>query len=87
MNTTKKHSIKALGLLCGFFLLFAPIGVLKAQEYFPCGIFGLDNPNDLNLDDEEKQLIYSTYANYLFGLVNNESSVMIFSRFAIIIRR
>ena len=80
MNTTKKYSVKAVGVLCSIILLWGPVGILKSQEYFPRGIFGLDNPPNLHLNNDEKQLIYGTYANYLFGVVNDEPSVMIFCR-------
>ncbi|MDW7679976.1 MAG: right-handed parallel beta-helix repeat-containing protein [bacterium] len=66
--------------LCLFVLLTCMVGSLYAQGSFLRGVFGLDNPDDLNLNNDEMQLIYGTYANYLFGVVNDEPSVMIFCR-------
>lgn len=71
-------------IIVGFFFLMSVsvfmVGFLNAQEYFPRGVFGLDNPNNLNTNNAEMQLIYGTYSNYLFGVINDAPSVMIFCR-------
>ena len=80
MKLNKKYFVWITSLLCLFIILSGKVSPLQSQEYFPRGVFGLDNPNNFNENDDEMQLIYGTYVNYLFGVVNDEASVMIFCR-------
>lgn len=74
-----KSYIGIIIFLLAFFVSFCMISTIHAQQYFPCGIFALGEPNDFHLNNEEMNLVYGINTNYLHG-VNDEASVMIFCR-------
>ncbi len=88
MNLKKKiFRVLVASLLCFIVFFTCAVGSLYAQGSFLRGIFGIDDPDNLHQNNDEMQLIYGTYANYLFGVMNDEPSVMIFCRDTKIVRR
>ncbi len=80
MNLKRKLRVIFSTLFSIIIILLLIPGFIQAQDRFIRGIFALDNPSNLHLNADEKQLIYGTYPNFLFGVLNDEASVMIFCR-------
>ncbi|MFX0139173.1 MAG: hypothetical protein ACFFDN_36360, partial [Candidatus Hodarchaeota archaeon] len=76
--SNQKSISNRFAFLVSIFLFAVLLNAIQAQDNFPVGIFGLDDPANFHLNNHEIQLIYGINTNYLFGVINDEASVMTF---------